>query len=191
MCMARSRPFVAARQPDEHPDAPVAVNVARELLAGPLCPACEAADLDVLLQRRNELQDRVLHGLAAWPGKLCDLGRISRARDAESVVSRDAVGQLLRELAKSLRSGDEVGLAIDLDQDGSLDRHVRHHEALAGHATGLARGRREALLAKDRAGRLEIALGLDERLLALHHSDARFGAQVRHHFRRDVHGASM
>ena len=78
-----------------------------------------------------------------------------------------------------LGARDEVRLAVDLDEHRALDGDVRDDEALGSRAAGLLRRRGEALLAEDLARFVEVALGFDERLLAVHHPGAGFGAQSR------------
>ncbi len=81
-------------------------------------------------------------------------------------VQRREAGDLDREVAHQLLelvgARDEVGLAVDLDQhaDAAAGVDVAGDEALAGVATGLLGGRRQALLAQQRDGLLEVAVGL-------------------------------
>jgi hypothetical protein len=105
-------------------------------------------------------------------------------------VRRNPVGQLFGERAEVLRAGDEVGLAVDLEEHGALHGHVRHDQPFGSRAPGLGRRRGQALLAEDLPGLFEVSLGLHERLLAVHHSSTGFGAEVGDEFGRDFHGAS-
>jgi hypothetical protein len=91
-------------------------------------------------------------------------------------VHRDVVG----ELAERIALGDEVGLAVQLDHDADLGRQpwrrrvqVGVHDALVGGAvahpvTHLGAGP----LADELGGLVEIALGVDECTLAVHHAGA-------------------
>src|SRR5579859_422167 len=75
--------------------------------------------------------------------------------------------------------GDRLGLAADGDHgaDGLLGQ-VEHDLALGGLAAGLLRGVREALLANHLDGGVDVALGVDERALAVHHPRARALAKL-------------
>src|SRR5437667_355680 len=79
----------------------------------------------------------------------------------------------------ALALGDEVGLAVDLDQHANLRRVVGSgamqvclDDALAGRSPGSLGRLGDSLLAKDGVRLLEVALGLLERVLAVHHSRA-------------------
>ena len=112
---------------------------------------------------------------------------VARAGVAERVVRGDPVGELLGERPEILRAGDEVGLAVDLDEHRALDRDVRDDEPLGRGAPGLGGRGGEALLAKDLARLVEIALRFHERLLAIHHAGAGFVAQIRDELGVDFH----
>ena len=70
--------------------------------------------------------------------------------------------------------GDEVGLAVDLDQHADAAAHVDVglHNALSRDAAGLLLSRSDALLAEPLHCLFHIAVALGERLLALHHANA-------------------
>ena len=93
------------------------------------------------------------------------LGLEAVGRDRVGVdVQRGEAGDLDREVADELLelvgAGDEVGLAVDLDEhaDPAAGVDVARDEALAGLAVGLLGGRREALLAQDRGRLVEVAV---------------------------------
>ena len=76
--------------------------------------------------------------------------------------------------------GDEVALGVDLD-DGAdaavgADPGVSH--ALGGYAAGLLLRGGEALLAQPLYGLVDVAVGLGEGLLAVHHADTGHLTQV-------------
>jgi hypothetical protein len=181
---------ISAPEPDEDSDPAVAVDVARELLAGTRDESREPADRDVLSELRDEVRNAVGDRLGRPVGsrKLADRPGVARARLAECGVRRHLLGERLRERAEVRGARDEVRLAVHLDQDGGLGGDPRDHESFGGGAVRLARGRREPLLAEDLLGLLEVAGGFDERPLAIHHSHARFGAQIGYEFRSDFHG---
>src|SRR6185369_527453 len=64
---------------------------------------------------------------------------------------------------------------------------VRAHGALAGRAAGLLHRRRHALLAQEVDRLLDVAAGLGERRLAIHHPRAGALAELFHHLGRDLH----
>ena len=77
---------------------------------------------------------------------------------------------------------DEVGLAVDFHHHAELAAgvNVAADQALLGGARRLLAGRRDAVLAQDDFGLADIALGLDQRLLALHHARAGALAELFH-----------
>ncbi len=75
-------------------------------------------------------------------------------------------------------AGDEVGLGIDLDDDAEIGLNGDADEALGRHAAALLGGLGEALLAQPVDGGLDVALGLVERVLAIHHAGAGLLAQL-------------
>src|SRR5690606_4344753 len=84
------------------------------------------------------------------------------------------VGDPLGERGELLVSRDEVGLGVDLDEGAGLavGRGGRGDDALGGLAVGALGGHLLALLAEDLDGGVEVAAGLLERPLAVHHADA-------------------
>ena len=70
-------------------------------------------------------------------------------------------------------------------------RALDHDDALGGDAGGLLVGLGEALLAHVLGRRIQVAAGLDEGLLALHHSGARALPQLVDGFGGDAHDSSV
>ena len=104
----------------------------------------------------------------------------------------DLQRHVLHEGAEAFVAGDEVGLAIDLDQHADLvaDVDVGADHAFLGFTAGLLGGGRGALLAEDRFGGGEIALRFDEGFLAVHHARAGFVAELLDEFGGDFCGGS-
>jgi hypothetical protein len=98
-------------------------------------------------------------------------------------VRGDPLGELFRELPERFSPGDEVGLAVDLDHHRRRRMDVSDDQPLGRRAPRLARRRGQPLLSEDLPRLFDVAAGLDQRLLALHHADAGLGAQVGHHSR--------
>jgi hypothetical protein len=95
--------------------------------------------------------------------------------------------ELAREPLELVAAGDEVGLRIDLEEQ-CLEALARDRDgALGGDALRLLVGLRETGFAHQFRGRVEVAAGLDERLLALHHPGAGAFTQLLDGFRCHVH----
>ena len=98
---------------------------------------------------------------------------------AERVVRRDPVGQRLRKGPEVLGARHEIGLAVDLEQHGRLRRDARDDEPFGGGAAGLRRRPRgpscggSSWLPRNRPAASTSAS------LAIHHSRAGLGAQIR------------
>ena len=99
--------------------------------------------------------------------------------DAGALVERDR-DHAAHQRLEVVVAGDEVGLGIDFDDhaeirlDGDADQTVR------GDAAALLGGLGEALLAQPVDGGLDVAVGLVQRVLAVHHAGAGLLAQVLH-----------
>ena len=108
--------------------------------------------------------------------------------DVERAQARHLDREVADELLELVGPGDEVRLAVDLDQDAdpAAGVDVARDEALAGLAARLLRGRGEPALAQDRDRLLEVAIGLDERVLAVHEAGAGALAQLLDARGRDV-----
>ena len=121
------------------------------------------------------------------PGELGERRALAGRRVSERRVRGDEVGEPLGQGAESsVRATKSVSqLTSTSTAAPGVTRATTRPSEVARSA--LLRGRREAALAKDLAGFFEVAAGLDERLLAIHHPDAGLGAQVRHNLRRDFH----
>src|SRR5918994_535943 len=106
--------------------------------------------------------------------------------DVAGVHRRDVDGDLTGERLELLVARDEVGFALDLDQRPLCRRavDVGRHDSLAGSAPASLGGRSRPLLAQDLDCLVDVAAGLDQGLLAVHHRRAGLLAQ-----RLDVGGA--
>ena len=91
--------------------------------------------------------------------------------DVGGVLLGDDLGELGREAGELRVGADEVGLAGELEDGAGLAviRDKGGNGALVGVAAGALDGLGDAHGAQDVDGLLEVALGLDEGLLALHH----------------------
>ena len=84
-------------------------------------------------------------------------------------------GQLACQPFEVVGLGDEVGFAVDLDEDADLGGHAADgvdvclDHALVGGAAGLVLGRGRTRLAEAVLGALEVAVAVDQRPLAVHH----------------------
>ncbi len=101
------------------------------------------------------------------------------------VKQRLMVSRLQRKLRKRAGgllevgvAGDEVGFGIELDHRAFVDGHGDGDDAFGGGAVGLFRRLRQALGAQPIDGRFHIAVIGLQRLLAIHHADAGFFAQL-------------
>jgi hypothetical protein len=153
-----------------------------------------AATVDVVRQRALRLQARepahvdVLADLADQRGA----GGLDRAfaerqrrqrGDVGRVPARHQRGEVLAELDEVVVLRDEVGFRVDLDDRAELAGAVdvdRDH-ALRGDAGSGLRGLVAQLDAQDLLGLGQVAAGLGQRLLALHHRRVGLVAQFLHH----------
>ena len=105
------------------------------------------------------------------------LGRTA-GKAGDAVMQRDIV----REVQELLGAGDEVRLAVQLDEhaDAPAGVDIGLDHALAGRAVGALRGGGDALLAQQRAGAIEVAFRPVERALGVHHSGAGLLAEPLH-----------
>ncbi len=107
------------------------------------------------------------------------------APHATRIRSRDLHRDFLDQGLKLRRLGDEVALAIDLNQHAQLPAGVdiSADRALRRDPPRAPGGLRDTLLAQPERGLLHIAAALRQRLLAIHHACAGFLAQFLHQFR--------
>src|SRR6478736_1693538 len=147
------------------------VEVGHDLVA---LEARHAADLDLLADGGVGLVEQLLDGLA-----VLERAREERVRVGGAGLREDLVG----EGDELLALGDEVGLAVDLDEGADAVGGRGRHETVGGRAALTLRDALEALDAKDLDGLGAVAVGLVERLLDVHHAGARLLAQ-----RLDVSG---
>ncbi len=82
------------------------------------------------------------------------------------------LGDVADDRLELLVAGDEIGLGIDLDDGalGALDGDA--DQAFGGDAAGLLGGLGETAGAQPVDGGFHVAVGLGQRLLAVHHADA-------------------
>ena len=100
--------------------------------------------------------------------------------------SKRELGDVADEILEDLVLGDEVGLRIDLDDRAALALDGDSDEAFGGGAAGLLGGGRKTLGAQPVDRGFHLAIGLGERLLAVHHAGAGALAQFLHRCGRDL-----
>src|ERR1700722_3580877 len=154
---------------DEHAEGRRQVPVGAVQVGGHVA-AVEAgvpAELDLLLDRGAGLLDEQLDGPAV--GRLGGEGR----EPVGDLVRQGSLRDLSRQLLELLVLGHEVGLAVQLDQDARVVAvKLGGDEAVAGRAVGPLAGVLDALLAQILDGKLEVATGLGQGVLAVHHPGA-------------------
>src|SRR5262249_52251287 len=128
----------------------------------------EALDLTLHHALDDLLRLARLAGTPAVDGALgLDLGRRHLlASDVARRRRRDLHPEILHELLELHRLRDEVGLAVDLDQDADLAPgvDVGADQPVRGRARRLLRGLRETALAQEPDGLFDVARGFAERL---------------------------
>src|SRR5882672_288374 len=163
--------------------------------------------LDELLLEQDalfvELPHHAIHDLGADVLRLLLLGHLGLVHlalplhhvrrqvldpNGERARRGDVHGDVLGERLEVLGAGHEVGLAIHLDQDAdrAVEMDVGPDPPLRRLAPGPLVGLGRALLAQDVDAFLQVAAGLFERLLAIHHAGTRAGAQLGHQFCRNL-----
>ena len=142
--------------------------------------AGETANLDVLLDD----QDQSLQGIVN--GALAHLAT-HQGLNIGGVLLSNHSSQLLGEVNELVVLGNEVGLGVDLDDNGAAVGGGGVDHALGGDAAGLLGGGGQALLTQDLDGLGEIAVSLGQSLLALHHAAVSLAAQFHNVFCRNSH----
>ena len=144
--------------------------------------AGKAANLDVLLDDEDQslqgIVNRAVAHLAGHQG--LNIGGV--------LVSND-LGQVLGEVNKLVVLGDEVGLGVDLNNNSAVVESDGVHHALGGDTASLLVGGSQALLTQDLDSLLEVAVGLGQSLLALHHAAVGLLAQFHNVFCRNSHSS--
>src|SRR5215207_4230583 len=195
--MRRKAGSVTDGEPGEPPDDHVLARLGGELGAQGLDRlALVLVGVDVLLVEQDDLREPLAHPPLGDPrahvlrlvgGLLLEdpplaravllghlvLGHVQRGRrgnvQGDVPGERDEVGG----------AGHEVGLAVDLDQHADLrvGVDVALDRPLGGHPLAALGGLRLALDPQDLDGLVDVAAGLGQRLLAVHHPRARAVAQ--------------
>ena len=134
-----------------------------------------AAQRHVLADGGDGVGDRV--GDRAAAGIMRALDRLGV--DAGALVERDREDAAHQRL-EVVVAGDEVGFRIHLDDDAEIGLDGDADQAVGGDAAALLGRLGEALLAQPVDRRLDVAGGLAERVLAVHHARAGLLAQILH-----------
>ena len=137
--------------------------------------ALRAAQRHVFANGGDGVGDRLSHSAGARIVGAEHLGGI----DVGRMVKRDREHAAHHRL-EVIIAGDEVGLGIDLDQDADVVLDGDADKSFSRHAPALLGRLGEALLAQPIDRRLDIAVGLAQRILAIHHARAGFFAQILH-----------
>ena len=114
--------------------------------------------------------------LAHGDGRLGEgvFGELNGFLKGLGVVFKKDVGDLVDEGVELIRAGDEVGLAVDLDDDGlpAFMANLDVGKALGGDAAGFGGGFGDAFLAEDVDGFLNVPVDFLEGALAIHDAGA-------------------
>ena len=162
---------------DDHPDLakPVgdrAVHVMTDRAFGH-SEALRAAQRHVFANGGDGVGDRLSHRAAARIMGAEHLGGI----DVGRMVERDREHTAHHRL-KVIVTGDEIGLGVNLDDDADLVLDGDPDKAFGRNPPALLGGFRQALFAQPIDRRLDVAVGLAQRILAIHHARAGFFAQI-------------
>ena len=154
----------AGAQLDQHADRALAVHVVGDMFAGCGVDGYHRAPLeaDVLADAGSKVADRLLHVLI----------RLLQG------VLQGMHDQRPPQFHESIVAGDEVGLARQLEQGGAAVPNGCEDAPLVGRAADALGRRGKALLLQPALGRLQVAVRLDQRRLAVHHAGAGHGAQL-------------
>ena len=134
-----------------------------------------AAQRDVLADRRDGVGDRLVDRAAA--GVMGGLDR--RGVDGRALIEGDRE-DAAHEGLEVVVAGDEIGLGVYFDDDAEIGLDGDADETVGGDAAALLGRLGETLLTQPIDGRLDVAAGLAERILAVHHAGAGLLAQVFH-----------
>ncbi len=112
------------------------------------------------------------------------------AADEARVDGGDVHGDVAEQLLEVVGAGDEVGLAVELEEDADLSAGVDVGSdcALIGGAGGLLGSRGHAALAEDDEGVFHVAFGFLEGLEAVAHGGAGLFAEFLDEFCVDLYG---
>src|ERR1700722_13234307 len=135
--------------------------------------ALRATQRHVFADGGDGVGDRLSHRAAAWVMRAEHRHRV----DVGRVVERDREHAAHQRLEVVVAS-DEVSLGIDLDKDADIVLDGGADKTLGRHSPTLLGRLGEALLSQPIDRRLDVALGLAQRILAIHHARAGLFAQI-------------
>ena len=166
---------LAAGQRRQHADL-AAVHVGTDHAVGNV-QTHRAAHLDILTDFLDQGLTRLFHGGAVFQAQRHDLGGV------HFVGVQGGLGHLVGEAQEVVVTGHEVGFGVDFHHHRALAVFggSHHHHAFGGGAAGFLGGFRLAGFAQivDRA--LNVTLGGDQGLLALHHAETGALAELFNH----------
>ena len=182
--MAICRPSAPSRvaiaggfEPDDDPNSaePVGdrpVHVMADCAFGHF-EALRATERHILANRGDGVGDRLAHRAAARVMRAEHLRRV----DVGRVVERDREHAAHHRLEVIVAS-DEVGFGINLDKNADIVLDGDADQTFGRDPAALLGGLGEALLAQPIDCRLDVAVGLAQRILAIHHARAGLFAQI-------------
>ena len=136
--------------------------------SGVLVEAGKAADLQIFADGHNLLRQN-LGNLQFGAG----IGAVLDSLNVGGIVLQNNLADILDELNERSGLRAEVSLAVDLDHgaDTALFADSRVSHALSRDAAGLLSSLGQTLFAQPFNSLVHIAVGLGQRLLAVHHAD--------------------
>src|SRR6056297_207348 len=175
--------FVAAFQTHQDADA-AAVDVAPDHAAVGIDPL-DTADLDILTELGDQLLATRLDAVAGFEIRLRKRCHVVVA------CGQRQFGHAIGERAEIVVFCDEIGFAVDFDQDCAVCACGLDDRAFGGNAAGLLVGLGQPALAQVFDCGFDVASGFNQGLLAFHHAGAGALAQFLDLGCGDAHDSSL
>ena len=129
-----------------------------------------------------DLADQALaHILQRRPVTILRIGQRTKPCQVRRIVRRDQFGRGVGKREEGVVLGDEVGLAIHLDQGARIAVTCTRHHTFGGDASSGLAGLGAQLHAQQFFGPRHVTGSLGQGALALHHRGIGLAAQFRHH----------
>ena len=135
--------------------------------------ALRATQRHVFTDGGDGVGDRLSHRAAARVMRAEHLRRV----DVGRMVERDRK-HAAHDRLEVIVAGDEIGFGIHLDNDADIVLDGDADKAFGRNPPALLGGFGQALFAQPVDRRLDVAVGLAQRILAIHHARAGFFAQI-------------
>ena len=136
----------------------------------------EAADVHIFTDGVDHILQLSFYGVKGFI-----VGQSLQSFYVSGLIVNDNIQNTLNECLESVVLGNEVGFCVYFDNSGNIILNHDVNNAFSGDTAGFLVSLAQTLFSQDLDSFVEVTVGFNESLLAVHHTNTGLGSQVIYH----------